>query len=231
MRAEDADQFLAELIAGSEDESASLTNVCRSATEPLRMSGAAVVLMGEDAVPSVAGFYGVSEAVRDLEFTLGEGPASDAFAEGRPVLVDDLTFFTDRWPQFTHGLADAAIHGIYALPLQVGAIKLGVLVLYRDQPGVLSGEELSAALLVADLVTDQVLDIQAGVGSETLAWGLEVDDYRAVVHQATGMISIQLNCDVGEALVRLRGYAFGAEQPIEQVATDVVTGDLRFEEP
>ena len=229
VRAEDADQFLAELIADSEDESPSLTTVCRSAIEPLRMSGAAVVLMGEETVPSVAGFYGVSVAVQDLEFTLGEGPTRDAFAEGKPVLVDDLTFVTDRWPQFTPALADAAIHGIYALPLQVGAIKLGVLVLYRDQPGVLEREELSAALLVADLVTDQVLDIQAGAASESLAWGLEVDDYRAVVHQATGMISAQLNCDVGEALVRLRGHAFGAERPIEQVAADVVTGDHRFE--
>jgi hypothetical protein len=120
---------------------------------------------------------------------------------------------------------------MYALPLQVGAIKLGVLVLYRDQPGVLEGEELAAALVVADLVTNQVLDIQAGVVSESLAWGLEVDDYRAVVHQATGMVSAQLDCGIGEALVRLRGHAFGAERPIEQVAADVVTGDLRFEEP
>jgi hypothetical protein len=218
LRAEDADQFLAELIGSSEDELPSLATICRSATGPLRMSGASVVLMGEETFPSVAASYGVSVSVQDLELTLGEGPATDAYAAGKSFLVDDLEFVTDRWPQFTRALADAAIHGIYALPLQVGAIKLGVLVLYRDQPGVLEGEELSAALLVAELVT------------ESLAWGLEVDDYRAVVHQATGMISAQLNCDVGEALVRLRGHAFGAERPIEQVAGDVVTGDLRFEE-
>jgi AmiR/NasT family two-component response regulator len=113
----------------------------------------------------------------------------------------------------------------------VGAIKLGVLVLYRDQPGVLGGDELSAALLVANLVTNQVLDLQAGAASESLAWGLEVDDYRAVVHQATGMISAQLDCGISEALVRLRGHAFGAEQPIEEIANDVVAGKLRFDEP
>jgi len=230
LRAEDADQFLAELIGSSEDELPSLATICRSATGPLRMSGASVVLMGEETFPSVAASYGVSVSVQDLELTLGEGPATDAYAAGKSFLVDDLEFVTDRWPQFTRALADAAIHGIYALPLQVGAIKLGVLVLYRDQPGVLEGEELSAALLVAELVTNQVLDMQSGAVSESLAWGLEVDDYRAVVHQATGMISAQLNCDVGEALVRLRGHAFGAERPIEQVAGDVVTGDLRFEE-
>jgi hypothetical protein len=187
--------------------------------------------MGDDTFPSVVGAYGVSVAVQDLEYTLGEGPATDAYAEGKPVLVDDLAHIGSRWPQLTRAIADTGLRSIYALPLQVGAIKLGVLVLYRDQPGVLTGDELSAALLVANLVTNQVLDLQAGAASESLAWGLEVDDYRAVVHQATGMISAQLDCSIGEALVRLRGHAFGAERPIEEVASDVVTGRLRFDQP
>jgi hypothetical protein len=187
--------------------------------------------MGENTFPSVAASYGVPVSVQGLEFTLGEGPASDAYAEGKPVLVEDLSFASNYWPQFARALTDTGILSTYAFPLQVGAIKLGVLVLYRDQPGVLGGDELSAALLVANLVTNQVLDLQAGAASESLAWGLEVDDYRAVVHQATGMISAQLDCGISEALVRLRGHAFGAEQPIEEIANDVVAGKLRFDEP
>jgi transcriptional regulator with GAF, ATPase, and Fis domain len=231
LRAEDAEQFLAALIGGSEDESPSLTTVCRSATRLLRMSGSSVVLMGEDTFPSVASAYGVSVTVQDLEFTLGEGPASDAYNEGKPVLVDDMALFSSRWPQFTRAVTEAGIQSLYALPLQLGAIKLGVLVLYRVRPGALEGEELAAALLVADLVTNQVLDMQAGAASESLAWGLEVDDYRAVVHQATGMISAQLDCAMGEALVRLRGRAFASERDIDLIASEVVTGELRFDEP
>jgi GAF domain-containing protein len=231
LRAEDADHFLAQLIGNSEDELPSLTTICRSATSTLHMSGASVVLMGKDTFPSVAGAYGVSVVVQDLEFTWGEGPATDAYAEGKPVLVDDLASASSRWPHFTAALADTGTRSLYALPLRVGAIKLGVLVFYRDQPGVLEGNELSAGLLVAKLVTNQVLDLQAGAASESLAWGLEVDDYRAVVHQATGMISAQLDCGIGDALVRLRGRAFGAERPIEEVASEVVTGQLRFDEP
>jgi GAF domain-containing protein len=195
------------------------------------MTGAAVVLMGKGTLPSVAGAHGISMTVQDLEFVLGEGPASDAYATGKPVLVDDLAAVADRWPRFTPALADAGIRSVYAIPLQVGAVRLGVLVLYRDQPGFLEGEGLASALLVADLVTNQVLDIQAGVASDALAWGLEVDDYRAVVHQATGMISAQLDCAMSEALVRLRAKAFASEQPIELVAADVVAGQLRLDEP
>ncbi len=231
MRAEDAEKFLAALIGGSDGEAPSLTTVCRTATGLLQMSGSSVVLMGDDTFPSVASAYGVSVTVQDLEFTLGEGPASDAFAQGNPVLVGDISLFGSRWPQFSRAISEAGIRSMYALPLRLGAIKLGVLVLYRDEPGMLEGEDLSAALLVAELVTNQVLDMQAGALSEFLAWGLEVDDYRAVVHQATGMISAQLECPMGEALVRLRGRAFSREQPIDLVAAEVVTGDLRFDEP
>jgi len=231
LRAEDADQFLAALIAGSEDELPSLTTVCRTASRLLHMSGASVVLMGADTFPSVASAYGVSVTVQDLEFTLGEGPATDAYAEGTPVMVDDVALFSSRWPQFTRAVSDAGIRSVYALPLQMGAIKLGVLVLYRETSGALQGDELSAALLVGELVTNQILDLQAGAVSESLAWGLEVDDYRAVVHQATGMISAQLDCPMGEALVRLRGRAFADERTIDLVASEVVTGALRFEQP
>ncbi len=231
MRADEADQFLAELMEGAGDESPSLTTICRNATRLLLMSGASVVLMDEGSSPGVANAYGVSAAVLDLEFTLGEGPASDAHITGRPVLVHDVNAFSSRWPQFIRAVADTEIQSMFAFPLQVGAIKVGVLVLHRNQPGALEGEELSAALLAADLVTNQVLTMQAGVVSETLAWGLEVDDYRAVVHQATGMISAQLDCALGEALVRLRGHAFATDQPIDQVAGDVVGGQLRFDEP
>jgi hypothetical protein len=231
LRAEDAEQFLEALIGGTENEVPSLTTVCRSATRLLQMSGSSVVLMGHDTFPSVASAYGVSLTVQDLEFTLGEGPAIDSYAAGKPVLVDDVGSFGSRWPQFTRAITHAGIRSLYALPLQLGAIKLGVLVLYRDHPGVLEGEALSAALLVADLVTNQVLDMQSGAAAEALAWGIEVDDYRAVVHQATGMISAQLDCAIGEALVRLRGRAFANEQPIDEVAADVVTGRLRFDEP
>ena len=55
--------------------------------------------------------------------------------------------------------------------------------------------------------------------------------YRAEVHQASGMISVQLNVSLAEALVRLRAHAYAQERPIAEVAADVVARRLRFEEP
>jgi len=54
-------------------------------------------------------------------------------------------------------------------------------------------------------------------------------DRRAVVHQAAGMISVQLDVDVAEALLRLRARAYALDRPMADVAADVVARRLRFD--
>ncbi len=230
LSSEDSERVRAALARRGEGESMSLTTVCSNAARLLGMTGVTVVLMGKDTTPSVACVYGVSSVVQDAELTLGQGPATEAYSDGSAIIVDDLEMHRERWPHLAGVLIDAGIRSAYGLPLHLGAIKLGALVLYRDEPGVLDGEALSEAFLVAGLITHLLLDMQAQASSEFLAWGLEVDDDRSVVHQATGMISVQLDCDIEEALLRLRGYAYSTDRPIREVAIEVVTRKLRFDE-
>jgi AmiR/NasT family two-component response regulator len=53
-------------------------------------------------------------------------------------------------------------------------------------------------------------------------------DLRTQVHQASGMISEQLGVSIGDALVRLRAYAYAEGHPIDEVARDVVERRLRL---
>ena len=63
-----------------------------------------------------------------------------------------------------------------------------------------------------------------------LAWQLDqVPTHRAVVHQATGMVSVQRGVVVDDALALLRAYAFAEDRPVGDVAADVVGGVLRFD--
>ena len=55
-------------------------------------------------------------------------------------------------------------------------------------------------------------------------------DFRSVVHQASGMVAVQLEISVGQALVRLRAHAFGEGRALNGVAEDVVARRLRFDE-
>src|SRR5581483_7452688 len=76
-----------------------------------------------------------------------------------------------------------------------------------------------------------VLAIQAQAPPGALAPELEVEaNFRFVVHQASGMVAVQLGVGVGEALICLRAYAFANDRPVTEVAEDVVGRRLRFDE-
>jgi hypothetical protein len=85
---------------------------------------------------------------------------------------------------------------------------------------------------MADIAAQSILALQAEAPPGQLAAELEVGaDLHLVVHQASGMVSAQLGVGVGEALVRLRAYAFGHDLPLTEVARRVVDRALRFVPP
>ena len=49
------------------------------------------------------------------------------------------------------------------------------------------------------------------------------------VHQATGMVAAQAECDMSEALNRLRIRAMAMGQSLEATALDVLDGLIRFD--
>jgi hypothetical protein len=172
----------------------------------------------------------LSEQIEQLQIMLGEGPCVDAFSAGQPVLAPDLTevSWARRWPAFAPEALDAGARALFALPLQVGSARLGVMDLHRDAPGRLQGGQLADALVFAEATT-QALLIEAHARALQGVGNL-YDSYNTVVHQATGMVKAQLNVGIAEALVRLRAYAYAEERSIEGVARDVVGRRLRFDE-
>jgi hypothetical protein len=227
-----AERFLAGLIDRSRDQAPTLDLICQVCCDLLPITVASVVLMGDRGVEGITGASdALAAAIQNEEFTLGEGPATDVRRERRPVLVSDLRDATNDWPRFVPAAARLGIRALSALPLRIGAVDLGVLVLAGPHARVMANQEVADSLVLADLISRLVLDLQAGVMSETLAWSLDATDSRAVVHQATGMIAAQLDVGVAEALVRLRANAFATDRPIDEVATDVVAGRRRFEQP
>jgi hypothetical protein len=172
----------------------------------------------------------VSARVEELQVTLGQGPCMEAFADGQPVLAADLdnAFWLQRWPAFAPAALSAGAAALFALPLHVGGVRLGVVDLYRAAPGVLGGDELADALAFADAATELLL-------AESLPGGrvpgsAELFAHRAVVHQATGMVSAQLDVPVAEAFLRLRARAYADERSLEAVSQDVVARRLRFDD-
>jgi GAF domain-containing protein len=175
----------------------------------------------------------VAALVEELQFTFGEGPCIDAHRTGRPVVEDDLAHASPpRWPAFTPAVLDAGARAVYGFPIRIGAVRLGALNLYRDVPGSLSGEQYEDALVLAEVAARAILAVQADAPPDELAAELEsMANFHLEVHQAAGMVAVQADCSVVEALVRLRAFAFRNERSIDDVADEVVRRRLRFGGP
>ena len=221
-----------ERLVGTDSAVLDLKLLCERTVEVTGMSGAGIMLMSGD-IPrgALCTTNDVSAIIEELQFTLGEGPCVDAYREDRPVLESDLLHpSVRRWVAFTGPAVEAGVRAVFGFPLQVGAVRLGALNLYCDRPGPLSDAQYGDALIVADITAQAVLVVQADASPGTLAAALETNsNFNYVVHQASGMVAAQLGSTVGQALVRLRAYAFGNDQSLTTVANAVVARTLRFE--
>lgn len=200
-----------DLIGALADEAATVAGV----------SGLGAVVTSTTGTPeSIWSSGATNTALASLQLTLGEGPSVDAARHGVLVLEPDLfNMPIPRWPAFASAVGELGVRAVFAFPLRIGAIGLGVLELYRDSPGSMSTAQIGDVLVLADALTSLLLRL--GLGGEFVV-------LRTAVHQATGMIAEQLGVGLDEALIRLRGYAFGSDRPIDDVADDVVAKRLDF---
>jgi hypothetical protein len=213
------------------DAPVSIAALCRAAVRWLSVDGASVTAMGGlTAREPLFASDGLSARLEELQFTMGEGPAAEEFGFGSPMLVPDLESVAARWPGFVPAAVAAGARAMFALPLQAGAIRVGVLSLYRARPGSLTPEELADVLVFADIALQFVLDAAAGISESPGYRALDgLSDSRAEVYQAVGMVSVQLSVSLEEAFVRVRAHAFACGAALSDVAGDVVSRQLRFD--
>jgi hypothetical protein len=206
--------------------------MCSAAARLLGVAAAAIVVMAEGVPGATFASHSLAQFLEDLQFTLGAGPRVDAWTQGVPITALDLgTAPVMRWAGFGTAAVDAGARSVHSFPLRVGAARLGVLTLYRHEPGPLAPDVYADALIVADVVTNALLtgDVTHALGG--LDARLSDEELNAEVHQASGMVSVQLGVSVGEALARLRARAFVDGTTLAVVARKVVARSLRLDEP
>ena len=78
--------------------------------------------------------------------------------------------------------------------------------------------------------TLRVAAVLAQAYGRNMEGGLADDALSAHVQQASGMVAEQLGCPVEEALLRLRIRATAQHKTLEEMALDVLDGEIRFDE-
>lgn len=177
----------------------------------------------------------LSARFEELQFTLGEGPGHDALRTGSPVLEPDLARVRpERWPALLPAAREMDVRGVCCFPLGIGAIRVGVLTVLCDPDRLPNEQQYADAAALAAALTVACLDGKRpdGRNSNTPDPGVTVPQtsslHRAAVHQATGMVSVQLGVSMEVALLRLRAHAYAGGRPLGEVAQDVVARRLRF---
>ncbi len=140
----DSDAELSRLqrVADACLHSLSVTGVSVSVTTS---GGHRIVMHASDAI---------AVRLEELQSDLGEGPGLDALAHRQTVIVDDLA---DRhgtswatWPAFTDAAVETPARTLFALPLLLGAAKLGVLQMYSERVTTWTDEQQVRALALSD---------------------------------------------------------------------------------
>jgi GAF domain-containing protein len=226
-------EILSAVWAASGDGESPPASLARLCARTVPVGGVGVALMTDEGpAGTLAASDGGALQLEELQFALGQGPCVDASRTGRPVLIPDLAGAYRRWPQFAAGADAAGLLAVFAFPLHIGGIRLGVLDLYRDTAGELSDVELAGALSFADAATQLLLHLQARDTAQGIPppHALAVLDDRAEVHQATGFVSIRAGVTLAQALALLRARSYAEERPIRDLARDVLDGVVQLGE-
>lgn len=206
--------------------------LCTRFVSALPITGAAISVFG-GMVPetSICASDVMAARLDEMQFDLGEGPRWHSASSMLPVHEPDVQHSRhENWPMFGAALAQTRVAALFVYPLSVAAINVGVVELYSLKPGPLSTKDDAIAQALASetawTLLDHLLSMQEATRSTEPRDSAPLS--RREIHQATGMVLVQLSSSATEALVRMRAHAFAHDRSLRDVAGDVVGRRLVF---
>jgi hypothetical protein len=206
-------------------------DLCSPFVEFLPVTGVSISVVGETGRQStICASDPVAARVEELQFDLGEGPHWTAMQTGQPTLVEDVSAGEHpEWPVFGAALLGIGVGALFAFPLPMGAVTIGVVDMYRTTPGPLSAGSVATARSLAGWVAGPAVRYAIQSASAEVPSEMQMaPELRREVHQATGMVLVQLETNATDAFFRLRAHAYSSGQTLQDVAHQVVTRRLDF---
>lgn len=197
----------------------------------LPVTGASVTMVSAAGARLSLGSNDATAArIDELQSELGEGPQWVAARTGQVVIVSDVVADAhDEWPVLGAALRELPVGALFSVPIQMGAVTLGVVTLYCSAPRKLTPDQQITALAIGSAIAGpasyQAMRVSAEETETDSTTALALD---REIHQATGVILVQLNTTATIAYARLQAYAFANGRTVKAVAHEIVTGQLSF---
>jgi hypothetical protein len=210
-----------------------IPDLCRPFLSPLPISGVSITIITSSGSQSSLGSSdAIAARIEELQFELGEGPQWSAARTGEIVMIPDVgSYDHNDWPILGAALKELRVGAIFSVPMRMGAATIGVATLYCDNPRELTQEQQSTTLAIASAIASTAVQrAMLSASDDASAESAMMPALRREVHQATGMILVQLNTTATIAYSRLQAYAFANGRTVLAVAHEVVAGMLSFED-
>jgi len=205
--------------------------LCASFVTELGVDGASIsVVSFRGRQAGVSSSDATAAKAEAIQFGMGEGPHWEALATRAPALCPDIDAPGEaRWPFFIARARDLGIRACFAFPMLMGSALVGVVDLYSRAPRPVNDEFIDrASHLAGRAASPSVQRAMHSAAHHASTESPRAPALRREVHQATGMILSQLGISATAAFARLQGHAFVSGRPIEEIAHEVVLGQLAF---
>jgi hypothetical protein len=221
-----------EMLARSNGDADHARALCSIAAEVTALDGAGITLLsiGPQYTPYCASDE-VARLLLDAEVQLGEGPGVDACHSNVACDEADLVApATSNWLAYAPAAVALGARAVFGFPVGIGAVRIGALIFYRGRRGPMDDLQESDAYLMASVIGRAVLATWAGASRAELTSELALAlSFDFSVHQAAGMVAVQGDMSLSDALVALRAHAFGTGASMSALAESVVLRQTSFE--
>jgi transcriptional regulator with GAF, ATPase, and Fis domain len=214
---------LADTLVGGFDLMEFLHMLTERCVELLEVDAAGLLLAdGRGTLQLVAASTEQARLAELFQIQNDEGPCLDCYRTGLPVIVSDITArnAAAEWPRFAATAKEMGFAAVHAIPMRLRDEIIGTLNLFGLDQGV-----ARAARALVDVATIGILQERATREHEIVAGQLQVAlNSRVVIEQAKGILAERLRITPDQAFITLRHYSRNNNQPLTQLARDVISG-------
>jgi hypothetical protein len=194
----------------------------------LPVAGVAISVFDQERRASVLHTSDMTAArLEEVQFDVGEGPMFDCYRTARAVLVPDLAV-ADEWPAFLSYTDDIAAASLFVFPITLGAAAIGAVLCYTSATISFDDDSVRVGSALARAIAGPAFRYAITLADNETPDGGDPIEVRREVHQATGMILLQLGVSPTDAFARMRAHAFTSGRSLREIAHDVVTRELDF---